>query len=457
MNNNVSIVSRAMFFVSVAITLSMIVLLFLVESSIKKHFSHLDDTTLDSKVTIIKKLSGDIDALQRIIEWDKENPHSNIYVDVVNNNEIIYRGSRNELALDLEKNSDTPIHFFEVDVDSTSLHQHANRKVDFKQGNKSYSVLIYLDPAVHSHFLSDFRIQLLIILICVWMITFVFTYLGIRQGHKQIYAFSKHISTIQAEKLNSSLDPVLYPKELKGLVVSFNLMLSKLNESFIKLSDFSDDVAHELRTPLTNIIMQVQVDLNEDRSLEEYKESLYSILDELERLAKMVNDMLWITRSDKGLISANKERFYAEKELSSVLDYFIYLADEKKLKFNVSNKNCLVFADKSMFRRAISNLISNAIKYSEDNSVIDIYVSSNEKEGFVFEIKNRCENISHDDALKMFDRFYCKKASFYSNDDSIGLGLSIVKSIADVNGGKVWNKINKNHISFYLSFPVNGK
>lgn len=112
-------------------------------------------------------------------------------------------------------------------------------------------------------------------------------------------------------------------------------MLSKLNNSFVKLSDFSDDVAHELRTPLTNIIMQAQVGLNQDRSISEYKEFLYSILEELERLAKMVSDMLWIARSDKGLISANKEFLDSENELSSILDFFMYLAEEKALRLTL--------------------------------------------------------------------------------------------------------------------------
>ncbi|MHA4875280.1 HAMP domain-containing protein, partial [Enterococcus faecium] len=73
------------------------------------------------------------------------------------------------------------------------------------------------------------------------------TYLGIRQGHKPIYILSKHMSTIQAEQLSSTLEPNQYPRELRELVDSFNTMLSKLNNSFVKLSDFSDDVAHELR------------------------------------------------------------------------------------------------------------------------------------------------------------------------------------------------------------------
>ena len=107
-----------------------------------------------------------------------------------------------------------------------------------------------------------------------------------------------------------------------------------------------------------------------------------------------------------------------------------------------------------MFRRAISNLISNAIKYSDNNSIIYISISSGEKNDSIVEVKNKCKDISYDNSLRMFDRFYRADLSRSSNNDSVGLGLSIVKSIMKVNGGKAWNKVSGNYISFYLLFPA---
>ena len=164
--------------------------------------------------------------------------------------------------------------------------------------------------------------------------------------------------------------------------------------------------------------------------------------------------MLWIARSDKGLISANKEFLDSENELSSILDFFMYLAEEKSLTFNVANTNKIIFADKIMFRRSISNLISNAIKYSESNSAISISISNDEENNSIIEIKNKCKDISYDESLRMFDRFYRADLSRSSNNDSVGLGLSIVKSITEVNGGKAWNKLSGDYISFYLLFPA---
>ncbi|HGY0993003.1 TPA: heavy metal sensor histidine kinase [Aeromonas salmonicida subsp. pectinolytica] len=444
-----SITIRVMLFVSIAITISMIFLLFLVETSIKNHFLDLDNETIDNKTLIIERFSNRMDAVQRIINWDTTNPDSNFYIEILENDRNIYKSERDSFIL--RKYSDTLIHISEND--NVSPHQYLSKKINFKKKDDLYSVIIYLDSSVHSHFLSDFRMQLLVIVFGVWAVIILSTYLGIRQGHKPIYRLSKHMSTIQAELLSSTLEPEQYPRELRELVDSFNTMLSKLQNSFVKLSDFSDDVAHELRTPLTNIIMQAQVGLNQDRSTSEYKEFLYSILEELEHLAKMVSDMLWIARSDKGLISANKEFLNSESELSSILDFFIYLAEERNLTFNVINNQKIIFADKIMFRRSISNLISNAIKYSEGDSIINISISNTERGDSIIEIKNKCKNISYNDSLRMFDRFYRADLSRSSNNDSVGLGLSIVKSITEINGGKAWNKINGDYISFYLLFP----
>jgi two-component system heavy metal sensor histidine kinase CusS len=454
MTSNIPITIRTISFVSFAITISMISLLFLVETSIEHHFSDLDNETINNKAMVIKQFSTRTDAVQRIINWDTTRPDSNFYIEILKNNKPVYKSERGSFTL--RKHNNTLTHVFEkiCETDTTSPHKCLSKRIYFRKNDDSYSVIVYLDSSFHSHFLSNFRIQLLIIIFGVWIVTILSTYLGIRQGHKPIYALSTHLSTIQAEQLNSTIEPNHYPHELRGLVGSFNAMLSKLNNNFIKLSDFSDDVAHELRTPLANIIIQTQVGLNKDRSISEYKEFLYSTLEELEHLAKMVSDMLWIAKSNKGLISANKEFLDSENEFSSILDFFIYLTEEKNLTFNVTNTCNLVFADKIMFRRSISNLISNAIKYSKNDSIIKISISKNEQDDSIIEINNKCNNIiSCDDSLKMFDRFYKTDSSKYSNSESVGLGLSIVKSIMEVNGGKVWNNVNSDHISFFLLFP----
>lgn len=453
MRSNTSIIFRAMLLVSAAITFSMMSLSFLVETSIKNHFLELDEETINNKAAIINNFSTDKDALLKIITWDTTNADISFHVEILKDNKKIYESNRDNFTS--KKHSDIPVDVSEAE--SFSLYNYISRQIDFDINGIPFSVMIYLDSSVHAHFLSEFRVQLLTILFGIWSIIILSTYLGIKKGHKPIYALSKHMSTIQAEKLGSTLASEKYPSELRELVGSFNSMLAKLNRSFIKLSDFSDDVAHELRTPLTNIIMQTQVGLSQERTIPEYQDLMYSILEELEHLAKMVGDMLWIARSDNGLISASKEILNLDDEFSLILDFFQYLAEEKQLTFEIINQNNFVFADKTMFRRAISNIISNAIKYSEGSSVIQILLSDNECHDTVIAVTNECKGMSYEDSTKMFDRLYRADLSRSNSNEGVGLGLSIVKSITEVNGGKVWNKVDGDYISFYLLFPAKSK
>lgn len=444
-----SIILRTMLLVSAAVTISMMTLLFMVENSIKNHFLDLDEKAINNKALIISTLSQDVDALSKIMTWDTTNSDAGLYLKIVKNNDIVYESSRNPLTF--ENDSDTLIHI--SDNEPASHHDYLRKIINLDIDGATYSVMIYLDSSAHAHFLSDFRVQLLIIFLGAWSIIILSTYLGIKKGHKPIYSLSKHMSTIQAEQLGATLIPEQYPRELRELVGSFNSMLTKLNLSFIKLSNFSDDVAHELRTPLTNIIMQAQVGLSQERSIPEYQELMYSILEELEHMAKMVGDMLWLARSDNGLISAEKELLSLEDELSSILDFFIYLAEERALTFEVINNENRLFADKTMFRRAISNIISNAIRYSDSHSTITILLSSTPSHDTIISVTNRCKGISGVESLKMFDRLYRADASRSSSNEGVGLGLSIVKSIAEVNGGKIWNSVDNDYITFHLLFP----
>ncbi|WP_421186182.1 heavy metal sensor histidine kinase [Aeromonas enteropelogenes] len=453
MRSNTSIIFRAMLLVSAAITFSMMSLSFLVETSIKSHFLELDEEIINNKAAIINTFSKDKDALSKIITWDTTNADISFHVKILKNNKKIYESNHENFTS--KKHNDIPVDVSEAE--NFSPYNYISRQIDFDINGMPFSVMISLDSSVHAHFLSKLRVQLLTILFGIWGIIILSTYLGIKKGHRSIYALSKHMSTIQAEKLGSTLDSEQYPSELRELVGSFNSMLAKLNHSFIKLSDFSDDVAHELRTPLTNIIMQAQVGLSQERTVAEYQDLMYSILEELEHLAKMIGDMLWIARSDNGLISASKELLNLEDEFLSILDFFQYLAEEKQLTFKIINQKSTVFVDKTMFRRAISNIISNAIKYSEGHSVIQILLSDNEFHDTVIAVTNECKGISYENSIKMFDRLYRADLSRSNSSEGVGLGLSIVKSIAEVNGGKVWNKVNGDYISFYLLFPAKSK
>jgi two-component system heavy metal sensor histidine kinase CusS len=142
------------------------------------------------------------------------------------------------------------------------------------------------------------------------------------------------------------------PLELRYLASAFNQMIARLEDSFTRLSHFSADIAHELRTPLTNLITQTQVALGRARTLDEYRELLYSNLEEQERLAKMVNDMLWLAKSDHGLLKPVQVTLDLATEVRELFDFFGALAEEKHITLSLEGQAPGVMGDRAMLRRA---------------------------------------------------------------------------------------------------------
>lgn len=111
------------------------------------------------------------------------------------------------------------------------------------------------------------------------------------------------------------------PAELAELAHSFNAMLGRLDDSFQRLSAFSADIAHELRTPLSNLLTHTQVTLTRPRPLEDYREALHSNLEELQWMAQLVNDMLYLAKADHGLLVPKREPLELPEEADALLEF----------------------------------------------------------------------------------------------------------------------------------------
>jgi two-component system heavy metal sensor histidine kinase CusS len=259
---------------------------------------------------------------------------------------------------------------------------------------------------------------------------------GIHQGHAPLRKLSASLSEIQAEHLDMRLNEATVPTELVSLVVSFNQMLSRLEDSFLKLSHFSADIAHELRTPLTNLITQTQVALGKSRSLEEYRELLYSNLEEQERLTKMVNDMLWLAQSENGLLKPDFECLNLVDEVQAIFEFFEALAEEKHLRLQVEGSKARVLGDKAMLRRALSNLLSNAIRYTPEGEQIQVLIKEYAGEACLT-VENPGPQIAPEHLPRLFERFYRVDPSRQRQTEGAGLGLAIVKSIIELHDGSI--------------------
>jgi two-component system heavy metal sensor histidine kinase CusS len=268
-------------------------------------------------------------------------------------------------------------------------------------------------------------------------LTLLAAWYGVHQGHAPLRKLSNDIQQIQSDKLHVRLDPANTPIELQDLVLSFNHMLGRLEEGFTRLSNFSADIAHELRTPLMNLITQTQVGLGKARQQEEYRELLYSNLEEQEKLAKMVGDMLWLAQTDHGLIKPVFDSLDLAEEINTLFEYFGAWAEESGVKLILEGECQRVQGDRAMLRRAISNLLSNAIQHTPAGGSVVVILSSMANGFTSLAITNPGATIPPEHLPRIFDRFYRVDQSRQRQHESGGLGLAIVKSIIELHDGKV--------------------
>jgi len=314
----------------------------------------------------------------------------------------------------------------------------------------SAQIIVGIDTSEHLHFLNDFRRQLLYIgvlgTICLMFLGWFAAWKGLRPVQKM----AKVAEGISAQHLSERLEVKNTPTELKSLAIAFNDMLDRLETAVEKLSDFSSDLAHEIRTPINNLMTQTQVCLSRSRDINIYQEVLFSNLEEFERLARMVSDMLFLAKAEHSLYLPNLQQVNLVKEVSALFDFYDAIAAEKNMLLEQTGYG-FVKVDPSMLRRALSNLLSNAIKYGKTDSVIKI----NYQQLFdttVFTIENESSPLSSDQLNRLFDRFYRTDTSRQRVEEGTGLGLAITKSILDVHGATIQATYEDGRIIFKIVF-----
>lgn len=275
----------------------------------------------------------------------------------------------------------------------------------------------------------------------------------IRQVLLPLKRVASRASSVNARSLGSPLDIKEVPKEIEELVVAFNHMLARLNESFQRLSQFSGDLAHDLRTPINNLLVQTQVALAQERTIEEYQALMISNIEEYERLKRMSESMLFLARADNGQITVDKKLLDCRTELMRVAEYFEGVAEDKEVVIEVTATGQM-FVNSMLLYRALGNLVSNAIRYTEPGGTIFIEAALR-GEYTVISVKNPGRGISAADLPRIFDRFYRADVARADSGSSAGLGLSIVKSIMRLHDGDVVaHSVEQGWTEFLLTFPA---
>lgn len=293
------------------------------------------------------------------------------------------------------------------------------------------------------------------VLAAVWsgaLLTALLGYVLVRRGLEPVRAIARQAQSITAQRLDMRLDASAAPSELQILMQSFNAMLDRLHDSFQRLSQFSADLAHDLRTPINNLMVQTQVALSQPRSAEDYQALLVSNVEEYERLARMVENMLFLARADHAQIVLDKQRLDSLTELQRIADYFEGVADESGVHIGVRAAGA-VLADAILFRRAVSNLVANAIRYTPKGGQIQLAANA-DSAGTTITVANPGPGIDSTSIPHLFDRFYRVDPARSDSASSAGLGLAIVQSVMALHGGQVSVDSAANGLTtFRLAFP----
>lgn len=310
-----------------------------------------------------------------------------------------------------------------------------------------FTIALAVDIDFHLLFLRNFYSYLHWLTLLACLLAIGATWIAIYQGHAPIRRISRQMNAITSEQLDFRLDTNDVPQELAPLATAFNTMIDRLETGFQQLSNFSGDIAHELRTPLTNLTTQTQVALSKSRTAGEYREVLYSNLEEYDRMRQMVSDMLFLAKADNQLIEPERQTIHVARELAELSDFFEAWAEEQKVTIDVQGESCAIAGDRSMLRRAFSNLLSNAIRHTPSGKKVAIEIRENHSHVIV-SLSNPGNTIAAAHLPHIFKRFYRPDASRQRNGEGAGLGLAITQAIIEAHGGHVQVKSEQELTTF---------
>jgi len=446
-----------------------------VERSIKHHFRDGDIAKLSiikghvSQLFSISEAENYPDKLKKKLDdllvghhgaflfITKENSRENvreIFFASVNDPDLIdmvYRNS-SQLESSLLNRWDAAEHSYRV----VSLNV-VNQKLGQKNGQQSgeeeiYRIFVAMLIDHHLVFIEKFRFTLWMMIISGFVLMGFLGWFAVRKGNAPLYKIVTQIRGISASELDMRLQPEEVPRELAELAVSLNEHLERMEKSFQQLSAFSADLAHELRTPISNLMTQTQVALTQSRDLDEYQSILYSNMEEYERLSQMISDMLFLAKSDNGLLPPSNECVNLKSELVKLCDYYGIWAEEKGIALTLEGQ-AEITGDALMLRRAMSNLIENGIRYTVKGGYVKIIISKINNNVQIV-VENPGTPIAKEHLSRLFDRFYRIDPSRQHSDEGVGLGLAIVKSIIVAHSGGIVVESDAEGTRFITHLPI---
>ncbi len=293
-----------------------------------------------------------------------------------------------------------------------------------------------------------------------------------RRGIQPIRRVTRTVQNIGSSTLHERIDATGFPAELVGLATTLNGMLDRLEDAFARLTRFSGDIAHELRTPINILRGEAEVALTKSRSDAQYREVLGSSLEECARLSRLIDRLLFLARAESPASQVVKEPVDIGAELGTLCDFYEIAAGEAGISLTLFGSAGVIRSfgaqpsppaltdaepaeeppetagpvrigpvaelDRTLFQRAVGNLIENALSHTPHGGAIDVrarIVTDCGRPELRVDVSDTGRGIPAADLPYVFDRFHRVDASRSKVTGGAGLGLAIVRTIATLHGG----------------------
>jgi len=319
--------------------------------------------------------------------------------------------------------------------------------------DQSIEALVALDLSHHVHFLASVRNATWAGVVVAALAAALLGWFAAHRGLAPLRQVTETARKLSARQLAERLTIDDAPLEVREHVDAFNGMLARLEAAFQRLGDYSADIAHELRTPISNLMTQTQVALSRPRTNDEYQDILASNLEEYERIARMVSDMLFLAKAEENTLAHAGEAIDLAREADALIDFYEALADERQVRI-VRQGQASVQGDRLMLRRALSNLISNALRHTPAGGQITIEIDA-DAAGVRLVVCNAGDPIPPDQLERIFERFHRGSAQRESRGEGAGLGLAITRSIVQAHGGHITARSAEGVTCFTIALPRN--
>jgi two-component system heavy metal sensor histidine kinase CusS len=478
-DRRLSLLWRTILLLTVFVMITQIFLYIWIQRSVRGHFEQMDTETLTHAAFNLRQRMMDSEiARQTTIKPTEQNLANQTF-----NNQTLNNQPSASVSLDYEVKtviahndgqiiSSSPTDFINSVADrellnslwQRQLEQSFDLQLDKRHyraiviKHAEYLALIALPIDVHHQYLIQFNRQLILILIAITLLLVSIAAFSVHLGFAPLATFSYKMQRINAEQLNDRISVSEMPSELRPLASAYNAMMDQLEHNFDSLSRFSDDIAHELRTPLATLSTQTQVMLSQPRDNSEYVEQLHHQHATLEQLSTLINSMLLLAKTQKGLLDSQFNAVNSETLITKLMSYYELIAEDRGITLQKSGEFIAVLGDSSLLQRLFANLLSNAIYYAASDSSILIQASIvaeniiNDAQKFkqsgltsayskprflTITLANQLtEPLTQIEADKLSERFY-RRYKHNPMHSGTGLGLSIVHAIVKAHNGKI--------------------